>query len=338
MAAVGLVFLVLPCRSQNAPEHVTGTKTAYGFCSDAMDWKVLVSSSLETSAQVTSVPCETEFVILGAAVRWRVPVRTKDGKLTGYVVETMLQDTPSSRHVGPGPHGAPTTSEVSSLQELDRLHAVIFQLTIHPCQNIGAAATIVESDPEQVAHLLQSQGARQIMDSGVTLDEYLRVALVLDCLTHGQRQYQLPRFQWNIQKSDVINASAIPSQNMIVVTTGIIEFTRDDPGELAFAVAHEIGHLVDQPSGCAAAIQREQIIAFTEEGAQRACERRADSIGFQYLVGAGLNPYEAAAYFGRMQMFSGNPGLFAQFLSDHPIDAERIQNLRNLLIALLQNH
>ena len=230
----------------------------------------------------------------------------------------------------------PTSAAPSRQDELDRLRSVMLQLSSNSCQNINAAALIIESDPKSAALVSQTAKATQILSSGVTLDEFLHALLAINCLTLKQKEYQPPSFDWTVQKTDVVNAFADSQHHTIVITTGMVNFTRDDPGELAFVVAHELGHLVDQPLGCQAALRRERIATLTQQGAQRQCEARADNVGFQYFVGAHFNPYEAAAYFGRFQMYFGKPGLLAQFAMDHPIDAERIQNLRNLFAKLLQ--
>lgn len=234
------------------------------------------------------------------------------------------------------PGSAQSSPSVDSGQEVERLHTILNVFTSHPCQNIAAAAVIAETDVKTAQQILQAPLVQQYLSLGVTLDEYLRVALSVHCLTHEQKQYKIPPFRWAIQKTGVINAYANSQQRIVTVTTGIIDFTRDDPGELVFAMAHELGHLVDQPLGCAVAMQREHWATLTLQGGQRWCEARADNIGMQYLIGAGLGPYEAAAFFGRLQMWEGQKGFLDQLVSDHPIDANRIENLRSLIIRIMQ--
>jgi predicted Zn-dependent protease len=241
--------------------------------------------------------------------------------------------------IGPAVFGQQTPAQSpgpDSQVELERVHNILNQFISHPCQDIGAVVTMVLADSKLAAQQSQPPEVKQFLNLGVTLDEYLHAALVLHCLTHDQKQYKLPPFQWTIQKSGAVNAFANPQINLITITTGIIDFTRDDPEELAFAVAHEVGHLTDQPLGCPAALQRVGIVTFTQLGAERTCESRADDIGFQYLIGAGFNPYGAAAFFGRLQMYSGHQPFLMQFVIDHPVDTQRIEFLRNLFLKLVQ--
>ncbi len=113
--------------------------------------------------------------------------------------------------------------------ELEKL----LSLTSEPCENIGSVTAIVISDSQFSAREAQLPEAKGFIASGVTLDEYLRASLVLHCIIRDQKQYKLPQFTWTIQKSPVINAWAYPEQKRIVLTTGIIDFTRDDPGRVS---------------------------------------------------------------------------------------------------------
>jgi Zn-dependent protease with chaperone function len=229
----------------------------------------------------------------------------------------------------------PTDAGTNSQEELERLHGLVTQFAVHVCQDINPAVTIIVSDPKLVAQVKENPRVTKILDAGVTLDEYLRAALIVHCLGE-QKEFKLPAFRWAVQKSPVVNAFTNAKTKSVVLTTGIIDFTRSDPGELAFVVGHELGHLADQPLGCVSALQRERIVAHTRIGAQRACEARADNIGFQYLLGAGFDGYDAAASFGRLQMSHRQPGLLTQFALDHPIDADRIENLRVLFARMMQ--
>lgn len=229
----------------------------------------------------------------------------------------------------------PTDAGSSSQQELERLQTIMAQFTAHVCQDINPTVTILTTDPKSAEQVSQYPHVKELLSAGITLEEYLRTALVIRCLAQ-QKQHQLPPFLWAVQKSPVINASADFKTRTVVLTTGIIDFTRGDPGELAFAIAHELGHLADQPLGCGKALEREKITIFTVSAGLRECEERADNIGFQYLVGAGFNAYDAPAFFGRFQMVHGQPGFLTQFALDHPIDSKRIDHLRDLFVKLMQ--
>jgi Zn-dependent protease with chaperone function len=149
-------------------------------------------------------------------------------------------------------------------------------------------------------------------------------------------KYTLPQFQVVITNGSEINAYADKQKQLVVLPIAIVHFLEKDEGELAFVVAHELGHLQDR--NCEAIAGQVRI---TAEGRSRLCEERADELGFQYLTGAGYNPFDAAAEFGRMMMFYGGTGvldsIFGRFMSDHPINQDRIGNLRKLLTQQCQN-
>jgi predicted Zn-dependent protease len=64
---------------------------------------------------------------------------------------------------------------------------------------------------------------------------------------------------------------------------------------------------------------------------QKACENRADEIGFDIFTAAGYNAFDAAGGFGRLEMLLGDTGLLGRlaFLgSDHPMTPDRIRHMR----------
>jgi hypothetical protein len=146
---------------------------------------------------------------------------------------------------------------------------------------------------------------------------------------------QLPSFQIMVINQAQLNAWADPRRDVVILPVLMVQFLQQDEGELAFVIAHELGHLQDKQ--CPLIAQQN---AITIEGQKRFCEARADEIGIQYLIAAGYNPYDAAAFFGRMMMFRGNTSLLGnlveRFTSDHPIDMDRIGALRTLLVRLCQ--
>jgi len=126
-------------------------------------------------------------------------------------------------------------------------------------------------------------------------------------------------------------------------------FAGDAEAELAFTIAHEAGHALDNT--CKSPAGRSKLIQPSLDGVlkellgkdsrdmyaeQRACESRADDLGFAIIVEAGYNPYAAAGFFGRWEMLKGDVSTDAtarakEQTSTHPITPERIRNLRKLL-------
>lgn len=234
-------------------------------------------------------------------------------------------------------HKSATAAGIDLGNQLTILPALLSQYPSSPCQNINGLVMVAIADRKLIAQQSSVPAIAQTLKSGVTLAQYMRAALVVHCLTQEQRQFRQIAFLWTVQKSQAINASANVKQKSITITSGMIDFLRDDPAELAFAVAHEMGHLADQPQGCAAALQREKIATDGHSEAQRQCEVRADNLGFQYLIAAGFDPYASAAFFGRLQMYQGTPSARSQWVMTHPLSESRIQSLRQLLLKLMQD-
>jgi len=157
--------------------------------------------------------------------------------------------------------------------------------------------------------------------------------------------------------SNVINASTnflSSRSSLICIPTGIVRFMGDSQGEMAFVYAHELGHALDNT--CKSNVGRAQIAPPTVSGAlnklfggsgrnpiaeQRACENRADEIGFAIFTDAGYDPFDAAGAFGRLELLLGDTstGIFGRLAAmgnDHPMTPDRIRHMRALLIAELQ--
>jgi predicted Zn-dependent protease len=157
--------------------------------------------------------------------------------------------------------------------------------------------------------------------------------------------------------SNVINASThylTARSALICIPTGIVRFMGDSEGEMAFVYAHELGHAIDDT--CESDSGRAQIAPPTLSGEldrllggsgrnplaeQKACENRADEIGFAIFTSAGYNPFDAAGGFGRLEMLTGDTstgivGRLAALGSDHPMTPMRIQHMHALLLRWLQ--
>ncbi len=157
--------------------------------------------------------------------------------------------------------------------------------------------------------------------------------------------------------SNVINAwenNLNPRVALICVPTTFVRFMGDGEGEMAFIYAHELGHALDDT--CKSDSGRAQVAPPTISGAldrllggsgrnglveQKACENRADEIGFAIFTAAGYNPFDAAGGFGRLEMLTGQTstgivGRLAALGSDHPMTPLRIQHMHALLLRSIQ--
>lgn len=154
------------------------------------------------------------------------------------------------------------------------------------------------------------------------------------------------------------NAFALPG-NKIGVHTGILPITKTDAG-LAAVLGHEISHVKLRHAGqrytqnVAAQIgfltlgaamgnkdpkTREVLLGVAGTGTQvgvllpfsRKHELEADRDGLKYMAKAGYDPREAITFWERMRVEAQKQGSPPEFLSTHPSDKRRIQELKKML-------
>jgi predicted Zn-dependent protease len=137
------------------------------------------------------------------------------------------------------------------------------------------------------------------------------------------------RFEWevNVIDEEQINAFCLPG-GKIVVYTGILPVARND-AQLATVMSHEISHALAHHSN--ERVTREEsgrVNVFVEKAFDRRQESEADHIGVFLMTFAGYDPEEAVRFW--LHMRDANPGGsgLPVFLSDHPSDAQRIQDMQ----------
>lgn len=158
-------------------------------------------------------------------------------------------------------------------------------------------------------------------------------------------------------ESDQVNAFALPGGH-IGVYQGLIDLAEND-AQLAAVIAHEVGHVTHNHSqervgatkaanlginAVNAALQAgnvqfaNQIAAVLGAGAKygvvlpygRAQELEADEVGLMTMARAGYDPRQAIAFWQLMQQQKGG-GAPPEFLSTHPADQTRIDELKAML-------
>ena len=177
--------------------------------------------------------------------------------------------------------------------------------------------------------------------------------------TNNNIKDRLAGYEWdfNLVEDPNVNAWCMPG-GKVVVYTGILPVTQGETG-LAVVMGHEIAHafakhgaermsqgLVVELGGVALSTalknQPEQTKNLfmqsygigTQLGVllpySRTHENEADHLGLVFMAMAGYNPQESISFWQRMaaQKTGAQP---PEFLSTHPADATRIQNLKNLL-------
>jgi predicted Zn-dependent protease len=133
----------------------------------------------------------------------------------------------------------------------------------------------------------------------------------------------------------------------MAVYTGILPVTKDETG-LAVVMAHEIGHAIARHGTERVSLEMGPNIAIELLGGEnkalystatqlavslpwgRKQELEADEIGLIYMARAGYDPRQAVEFWKRMAAQSKG-GAPPEFLSTHPSDATRIEQLEDLL-------
>ena len=179
----------------------------------------------------------------------------------------------------------------------------------------------------------------------------------------------IPRADWEFVTfdDDTPNAFALPG-GKVGVHTGILPIAQDDAG-LATVISHEIAHVVARHGaeriseglvlgvagtalGAAIASQEDRyrqmaMIAFGVGSTlgislphSRRAELEADHIGLTYMAKAGYDPRSAVGFWERMAAYGREQGSgsLPEFLSTHPVDGRRIEQVKRLLPRAIQTY
>lgn len=178
----------------------------------------------------------------------------------------------------------------------------------------------------------------------------------------------MPNAQWEfvVFDSEQINAFAMPGGH-VGVYTGLLKLVHSDD-ELATVMGHEIGHVMARHSGerLTQTVMAEggaiALAAYTEttemsddkKTALRAAyglgatygllmpfsrkhESEADEIGLKIAARAGYDPRASVTFWQKMQAASGS-GQPPEFLSTHPSHETRIEHLKELMPAAMEEY
>lgn len=169
------------------------------------------------------------------------------------------------------------------------------------------------------------------------------------------------KWEFNLVESKDINAWCMPG-GKVVVYTGILPVTQTETG-LAVVMGHEIAHaiaehgnermsqqMIAQMSGTALAValqnkpQETQTMWMTAFGVgaqygallpfSRTQESEADHLGLIFMAMAGYDPNESVSFWQRMSAQGGQAP--PEFMSTHPSDQTRINNLKKLIPEAMQ--
>ncbi len=172
----------------------------------------------------------------------------------------------------------------------------------------------------------------------------------------------LPNAQWEfvLFQSSEPNAFCLPG-GKVGVYAGMLPIAKDEAG-LATVVAHEVAHAVAHHGaermseqllmeGIAVAVlssltemdDKTRLMLFTAYGLgatfgrvlphNRLQESEADNIGLIYMARAGYDPEQAIKFWERFSEYKRKKGgaRMPAFFSTHPVDEQRIENLKRLM-------
>lgn len=178
-----------------------------------------------------------------------------------------------------------------------------------------------------------------------------------------QNDLQYYTWQFNLVQNQEVNAWCMPG-GLICVYEGILPVTQDE-ASLAIVLGHEIAHAVARHSAEQMSTQMKQQYGIQALGSlatilgvgsntvaigealaatglnfanlkySRNHESEADHIGLIFAAMAGYNPQSAITFWQRMASLNQNKNT-SEFLSDHPSDATRIQQIQGWMPEAMQ--
>jgi len=223
----------------------------------------------------------------------------------------------------------------------------------------GLAVSLNVLSPEKEAAMGVSEfekykASKQSVRSGA---QYELVQNVANRLT---KVITVPNAQWEfvLFQDNTPNAFALPG-GKVGVHTGIFNVAKNE-AQLAAVLGHELAHVKERHSGeristavvgsaiggiAGALLQKKGVNAKTSQtvaqGAttlgvlsfSRKQELEADHLGTVYMAKAGYNPQEAVTLWTQFAAYKAKAGGNAPpaFLSTHPVDAKRIEELKRIM-------
>lgn len=228
---------------------------------------------------------------------------------------------------------------------------------------LGACATVPETGRSQVMIIGSGQEAQLGFQEFEKLKKSTPISKDAAANAQLQRVGQriaavaaLPNAQWEFvlfDKADTPNAFCLPG-GKVGVFSGLLPIAKDDAG-LATVVGHEVAHAVARhgaermSQGAVFQILEELALGRSSPAGRqviqqayglgvalphsRKQELEADHLGVLYMARAGYQPREALGFWKRFAEYKNknSGGKQIEFLSTHPLDEHRIQQIEGLI-------
>jgi predicted Zn-dependent protease len=247
------------------------------------------------------------------------------------------------------------------------LHLSILCWVLIACQTVpltGRSQLILVSQEEELALGLQSY-QKVLKESKLSQDPKIN-EMVRDVGMKLAQVADRPDYKWEftvIEDDKAMNAFCLPG-GKVAVYTGILPITRDEAG-MAVVLSHEIGHAIARHG--AERISTQELAKVGELGLivalggkdpqtvraidsaygigagvgiilpfSRKHESEADHIGLILMAKAGYDPQTAVDFWQRMLEAKQDKKAPPEFLSTHPSDERRIQQIKQWLPEVSQ--
>jgi len=236
---------------------------------------------------------------------------------------------------------------------------LLWLLVLTACSTTGALTHEISMAQDRV---ITEQETAKAVDSefqkqGVIYDDPANQRMLSDIVNRLVKASHDPqaRFTVRLVKQKEPNAFSVGGQ-YVYVTSGLLNFTNGDKDQLAGILGHEISHdfAGHQDRKGAVEVWKDLAVSLVSAGGSkktvgtaagltadlftlkysRAYEREADVLGTVYTYRAGFDPNGLNRFFENMSKQGGVPPALS-FLSTHPSDPSRIQNI-SLVIQFLQ--
>lgn len=135
-------------------------------------------------------------------------------------------------------------------------------------------------------------------------------------------------FEWefSVVNNNQVNAFCLPG-GKIVVLMGLMRTVKTDD-QLAAVIAHEVAHALAHHASERVARERTVGHGLLRLSYNRSQESEADHIGIFLMTFAGYDPQQAVVLWQEMMRSGQNHIQLPEFLSDHPSDAHRAEQLQ----------